>query len=50
MVSDTTYTVRGLTVQVPSVRGFQRSYEQAVPDLPADEVRALVKRGHLGQR
>jgi hypothetical protein len=26
MVSDTTYTVRRLTVQVPSVRGFQSSY------------------------
>jgi hypothetical protein len=43
--TDTTYSVRRLTVQVPSVREFQRSYENAVPPLPVEEVQALVKRG-----
>jgi uncharacterized protein (DUF302 family) len=42
---DTVYTVRRLDVRVPSVRAFQRSYEEAVPNEPRDEVRALVARG-----
>jgi len=32
--SETTFTVRRLTVAVPDVRGFQRSYEAAVPEVP----------------
>src|ERR1700737_297540 len=43
--SETTYTVRRLTVSVPGVREFQRSYEGAVPDAPFEEVAALVRRG-----
>jgi uncharacterized protein (DUF302 family) len=41
--SETTYTVRRLTVSVPGVRKFQQAYEQAVPNAPYDEVRALVR-------
>jgi hypothetical protein len=40
---ETTFTVRRLTVAVPSVRGFQRSYESAVPDVPANQVAALLR-------
>jgi hypothetical protein len=43
--SQTTFTVRRLTVAVPSVRGFQQSYEAAVPDVPLDQVMALLQRG-----
>jgi uncharacterized protein (DUF302 family) len=43
--TDTTYTVRRLTVPVPGVREFQRVYEQPVPDAPFDEVNALVDEG-----
>ena len=43
--TDTTYTVRRLTVPVPSVRSFQASYELAVPNLPVDKVQGLVKAG-----
>jgi uncharacterized protein (DUF302 family) len=39
------YTVCRLNVPVPSVRGFQRSYEAAVPNLPLDDVQALIERG-----
>src|SRR5580658_8326984 len=42
---DVEFTVRRLNVQVPSVRGFQRAYEQAVPTLPLEQVTALVHRG-----
>ena len=42
---ETTFTVRRLTVTVPSVRGFQRSYESAVPDVPTDQVAALLRAG-----
>ncbi len=41
---DTLFTVKRLTVAVPSVREFQRSYEEAVPTVPLDEVAALVRR------
>ena len=44
LASETTFTVRRLTVAVPDVRGFQRSYEAAVPDVPRDEVAALLQR------
>ncbi len=44
-MNETTFTVRRLTVAVPEVRGFQRSYEAAVPDVPADQVAALVRGG-----
>ena len=44
MDTDTTYSVRRLTTQIPSVRRFQRTYEEAVPRLPVDEVEALVRR------
>ena len=43
--NETTYSVRRLNVAVPSARGFQRSYEEAVPDVPVDQVLALVRRG-----
>ena len=43
-MNETTFTVRRLTVAVPEVRGFQRSYEAAVPDLPANQVAALLRR------
>ena len=32
------FTVKRLNVQVPSVREFQRDYEDAVPDVPTDQV------------
>lgn len=44
-MNETTFTVRRLTVAVPSVRGFQQSYEAAVPDVPLDQVNALLQRG-----
>jgi uncharacterized protein (DUF302 family) len=40
---DVEFTVRRLNVQIPSVRGFQRDYEDAVPDVPADQVAQLVR-------
>jgi len=40
----TLFPVRRLTVAVPSVRGFQRSYERAVPAVPREDVGALVRR------
>jgi hypothetical protein len=43
--SETTYTVRRLTVSVAAVRQFQRSYEEAVPDAPFEEVAELVRQG-----
>ena len=43
--NETTFTVRRLTVAVPSVRGFEQSYEAAVPDVPLDQVMALLQRG-----
>lgn len=42
---ETTYSVRRLNVRIPSVRGFQRSYEELVPDVPVDEVLTLVRGG-----
>jgi uncharacterized protein (DUF302 family) len=45
LMPETTFTVRRLTVAVPSVRSFQRAYEAAVPDLPLDQVEALKDRG-----
>jgi hypothetical protein len=44
ITSEVKFTVQRLTVAVPSVRGFQRSYESLVPDLPREDVRALVGR------
>jgi uncharacterized protein (DUF302 family) len=44
-VGDFEYTVRRLNVAVPSVRAFQLAYERAVPDLPLQEVSALVAAG-----
>src|SRR5690242_15102317 len=41
---ETLFTVKRLTVAVPSVREFQRSYENAVPTVPLDEVMALIRR------
>lgn len=43
--TETTYTVKRLTVAVPGVREFQERYEQAVPRLPLKQVTALVHRG-----
>jgi hypothetical protein len=43
--NETTFMVRRLSVAVPDVRGFQRSYEAAVPEVPQDQVKALVDRG-----
>jgi uncharacterized protein (DUF302 family) len=45
LMPETMFTVRRLTVAVPSVRGFQRAYEAAVPDVPVDKVQALKARG-----
>jgi uncharacterized protein (DUF302 family) len=42
---ETTFTVRRLSVAVPDVRGFQRSYEAAIPEVPWEQVNALVQRG-----
>jgi Domain of unknown function DUF302 len=42
--SETTYKVRRLTLAVPGVRVFQRAYEEAVPDLPVDDVQELLRR------
>ncbi len=42
--NETIFTVRRLTIAVPDVRGFQRRYEAAVPDVPLDQVTALVQR------
>ena len=42
--SETTFTVRRLTTAVPDVRGFQRSYEAAVPDAPLERVAELLRR------
>ena len=36
--NETTFTVRRLNVAVPDVRGFQRSYEAAVPEVPQEQV------------
>ena len=44
-VGDFDYSVRRLNVSVPSVRAFQAAYEQAVPDLPRQEVASLVATG-----
>jgi uncharacterized protein (DUF302 family) len=40
---DLAFTVRRLNVQVPNVRGFQRDYERAVPDIPSAQVEQLVR-------
>jgi uncharacterized protein (DUF302 family) len=42
--NETDYAVRRLTVAVPGVRVFQRAYEQAVPNVPVDEIQELVRR------
>ena len=42
---DSDYSARRLNLAIPDVRGFQFAYEQAVPVVPADEVRALVRAG-----
>src|SRR5580698_5416132 len=44
-VADVEYSVRRLNVSVPTVRGFQLAYERAVPELPHQEVAALVAAG-----
>jgi uncharacterized protein DUF302 len=43
--TETTYTVKRLTVAVPGVREFRERYEQAVPALPLEQITALVHRG-----
>jgi hypothetical protein len=45
VVEDTDYSVRRLNVSIPDVGGFQVAYEQAVPDLPIDEVSKLLAAG-----
>jgi hypothetical protein len=37
-----TFTVRRLTVPVPSVRGFQSRYQCAVPEVPRQQIEQLV--------
>lgn len=44
-LQDTNYSVRRLNVSIPDVRSFQAAYEQAVPDVPVDEVSKLVVAG-----
>lgn len=41
---ETQFSVKRLTIAVPRVREFQRSYEKAVPTVPLDEVMARVQR------
>ena len=45
MTKASNFPMRRLTMPVPDVRGFQRRYEAAVPDVPADKVDALLQRG-----
>ena len=42
--TETDFSVRRFTIPVPGVREFQRRYEGAVPDLPKEQVDALVER------
>jgi Domain of unknown function DUF302 len=42
---DASFTVKRLTIAVPSVHEFRRNYETAVPAVPVDEVKALLLRG-----
>jgi hypothetical protein len=44
-VRDSDYNAHRLNVVVPGVREFQAAYEQAVPDVPAQEVLALTEAG-----
>jgi hypothetical protein len=44
ITSEVTFTAVRLTVAIPSVRGFQQHYESLVPDLPLDQITALVAR------
>ena len=44
-MNTTIYSVARLNVAVPSVHSFQAAYESAVPNVPTDEVHALVARG-----
>jgi uncharacterized protein (DUF302 family) len=44
-VRDCDYNVRRLNVAVSDVRGFQVAYERAVPDVPVQEISALVAAG-----
>jgi uncharacterized protein (DUF302 family) len=39
------FTVTRMTVRVPDVRGFQRTYEAAVPKVPNERVSALLEEG-----
>ena len=39
------FAVTRLTVRVPDVRGFQRTYEAAVPEVPNERMSALLKEG-----
>jgi hypothetical protein len=48
--SETTFTVRRLNVAIPDVRGFQRSYEAAVPEVPQEQVSVLVQGVRRGRR
>jgi uncharacterized protein (DUF302 family) len=41
---ETIFAVTRLTIAVPSVRDFQRRYEDAAPPYPREEVTALVER------
>ena len=43
--NETVFAVKSLTIAVPSVREFQRGYENAVPAVPVAEVEALLRRG-----
>lgn len=42
--TETVFTVRRLNMPVPDVRGFKERYEAAVPELPEDQVAALLHR------
>ena len=44
LTDDSPFAVKRLTIRVPSVREFQRSYEKAVPTAPVDEYMALIRR------
>jgi hypothetical protein len=43
-VSETTFSVRRFSVEVPGVRQFQQRYEEAVPPLPTERVQDLIAR------
>ena len=44
-LGETSFAAKRLTLAVPAFREFQHKYEEAVPELPRDQVGALLQRG-----